>query len=160
MPYLPGWLPTDAADAVLDAVRPVVTYAAGDDRATGHLFIDGAQPWPAGLERLGPTLLADLEETTGVRYPIVAFQGYRGGSGCDWHSDEPFGAQAVLSLGVTRTFEIRPTRTHPAVIRFDVAHGDLFVMPDGFQHEWQHRVPVEEQAGERVSLVFRTPANH
>jgi alkylated DNA repair dioxygenase AlkB len=104
----------------------------------------------------GPELLDDLAVLTGIRYPIVAFQGYRDGAGCDWHTDDPFDAQAVLSLGVTRTFGYRPAGGgEPTWVQ--VGDGDLVVMPSGFQTAWQHCVPVEDVPGERVSLVFRTP---
>lgn len=37
-----------------------------------------------------------------------------------------------------------------------LAHGDLLVMPPGFQDEWEHCVPVEDVPGERCSIVFRS----
>jgi alkylated DNA repair dioxygenase AlkB len=154
MQHMHGWLDADTADAVLAAVRPVVVYGDGDDRTTGHVFIDGDLDWAPDLQALGVSLLGDLEDTTGVRYPIVAFQGYRDGAGCDWHADTPFGAQAILSLGVTRYFEVddgSKTTVYP------VKHGDLFVMPAGTQETHRHRVPTDDTRGERVSLVFRTP---
>ncbi len=39
--------------------------------------------------------------------------------------------------------------------RLSLAHGDLLVMPAGFQDEWEHCVPVEDATGERCSIVFR-----
>jgi alkylated DNA repair dioxygenase AlkB len=141
---------------LLDAVRGLFTYGPGDDRATGSLYAAGEQEWPAPLATAGPTLLAALDALLGIQFTIVAFQAYRNGSGCDWHSDDPFDAQAVLSLGVTRTFGVRPLDGEPQWT--SVAPGDLVVMPSGFQSEWQHSVPVEDVIGERVSVVFRTVA--
>ena len=140
MRVLPGWLgDTD----LLPGVRSLFDFAT-EDRATGYISED----WG---------LLDRLESDLGIRFTIVAFQAYRNGSGCDWHADTPFDAQAVLSLGATRTFGVRllpsgsPTWT-------SVKHGDLVYMPPGFQDEWEHCVPVEpDKPGERVSLVFRTP---
>lgn len=148
-----GWA---TGPGLLAAVRGLFAYGPGDDRATGYLYTAGEQDWPAALTAAGPDLLDALADLLGVRFTISAFQAYRDGSGCDWHTDGPFDAQAVLSLGVTRTFGIR--RPGEAPIWTSVAHGDLVSMPSGFQAEWQHCVPVEDAPGERLSLVFRTAA--
>lgn len=138
---------------LLPVVRPLFEFDPGDDRATGALL--GDRPWPAPLSDLGPALVDELDQLLGVRFPIVAFQAYRNGSGCDWHADDPFDAQAILSLGVTRTFGTRPNGGVPTWLQ--VSHGDLVFMPSGFQQTHQHCVPVEDVPGERISLVFRTP---
>lgn len=135
----PGWL--GDSDLLAD-VRFLVNFG-DEDRATGYL--------PDGLDW---GLLDRLEADLGVRFTVVAFQAYRNGSGCDWHADTPFDAQAVLSLGATRTFGVRTNGGEPQWIR--VAHGDLVYMPPGFQDGWEHCVPIEDVPGERVSLVFRT----
>jgi alkylated DNA repair dioxygenase AlkB len=137
---------------LFDQVRGLFTYDP-DGRANGYLFIEDGQPWPPSLAEAGPRLLADLGELLGVRFTTVVFQAYLDGSGCGWHSDEGWDVQAILSLGVTRTFGIRRPDGDPVWLQ--VGHGDLLVMPSGFQSEWQHSVPVEDMAGERVSLVFR-----
>lgn len=141
---------------LLDAVRGLFTYGPGEDRATGYLYVEGEQPWPATFAHAGPVLLDDLADLLGVRFTVVAFQAYRDGAGCDWHTDDAFDAQAVLSLGVTRSFGVRRTGGEPEWTR--VQQGDLVYMPSGFQRDWQHCVPVEEAPGERCSLVFRTVA--
>jgi alkylated DNA repair dioxygenase AlkB len=140
---------------LLAVVGSLVAYAPGDDRATGYLYAEAEQDWPQVLAAPGTALLDDLETLLGVQFPIVAFQGYRNGSGCQWHSDDPFDVQAILSLGVTRMFGVR-RRDHSDLAWMRVAHGDLVVMPSGFQDDWQHCVPTEAVAGERYSLVFRT----
>jgi alkylated DNA repair dioxygenase AlkB len=151
LPVARGW--AAAPDKLLAAVRACVSYAAGEDRATGILYGEGRR-WPEQLATFGPALLDELERQFGVRFEIVAFQGYLDGAGCDWHADTPFGAQAVLSLGVSRTFGTRPAGGEPAW--WTVEHGDLFYMPAGFQTTHEHCVPVEDIPGERISLVFRT----
>jgi hypothetical protein len=145
------------APALLPAVRRCFAYAGTENRATGCLYApaDGIS-WPGPLATAGPGLLGDLAETTGIRYAICAFQAYRDGAGTDWHADTPFGAQAILSLGVTRTFGVRPIGGEPEW--HTVTHGDLAVMPDGFQQHWEHCVRADDSLGERVALVFRTPA--
>lgn len=147
-----GW---NADPTLLEAVRSSFSYSPGDDRATGYLRGDG-QDWPPPLAGHGPVLLADLKQLLDVAFTHVAFQAYRDGSGCDWHTDSPFDAQAILSLGVTRTFGVRKPGGEPEWTR--VAHGDLVFMPPGFQRDWQHCVPTENIQGERCSLVFRTVA--
>lgn len=140
---------------LLTAVRGLFTYGPGEDRAAGYVYsADDGQDWPAGLVTAGPPLLADLEHTLGVRFTIALFQAYRNGAGCDWHSDDAFDAQAVLSLGVTRTFGVRQADGDGAWT--EVEHGDLVYMPPGFQSRWQHCVPTEPVPGQRCSLVFRT----
>jgi alkylated DNA repair dioxygenase AlkB len=152
---LPGWRKDDAG--TLSALRQCYRYSdRWQDRVTGWLYSDGAQiqalPWPGPLEGLGPVLLAGLKRDTGERFSAVAFQAYRNGTGCDWHYDRDWGTQAILSFGVTRTFGLR---NQAGETFLSLAHGDLLVMPPGFQDEWEHGVPVEDAPGERVSLVFR-----
>lgn len=139
---------------LLEAVAGLFVY--DDGRATGYLYAAGETTWPAPLADLGPALLDELAELLDVRFTIVAFQAYLNGTGCGWHTDGPFDAQAILSLGVTRTFGTRRPDEPP--IWTPVAHGDLLSMPSGFQSEWEHCIPVEDVPGERVSLVFRTVA--
>jgi alkylated DNA repair dioxygenase AlkB len=141
---------------LLASLRECFAYGPGQDRAAGYLYSEGSQPWPGPLAGQGPGLLAALDALTGVRFTIAAFQAYRDGAGCGWHADTPFGAQAVLSLGVTRTFAVRRPGRDPWLM--PVAGGDLVFMPDGFQAEWEHCVPDEDVPGERCSLVFRVPA--
>jgi alkylated DNA repair dioxygenase AlkB len=147
----PSWAPDDA---LLAAVRGLFVYGPGEDRATGQLF--GDQDWPESLVEHGPLLLKRLNALLNVAFTHVAFQAYRNGSGCEWHADEPFDSQAVLSLGATRTFGTRRPGGGP--VWTTVRNGDLVVMPSGFQAEWEHCVPIEGERGERISLVFRTVA--
>jgi alkylated DNA repair dioxygenase AlkB len=136
-------------------VRQCFAYAYGEDRATGYLYGPG-QDWPVALAAAAPGLLGRLYRDTGVVFTLAAFQAYRNGTGCGWHADTPFGAQAILSLGVTRTFGARRT-VSGAESWYRLAHGDLVFMPRGFQDGWEHCVPEERVPGERCSLVFREP---
>lgn len=145
-----GW---NRVPDLFDAVGGLFEYGPGEDRATGYIYAAGEQDWPAGFP--GPALLDQLEQTLHVRFTIALYQAYRNGTGCDWHTDDPFDAQAVLSLGVTRTFGVRRAGGEAEWLR--VEDGDLLYMPPGFQQEWQHCVPEESAPGERYSLVFRTP---
>ena len=143
-----------ADPGLLGRVRGLYAYGPNDDRATGIIYGEG-HTWPESFGTVGPLLIAALKDLTEVSYEIVAFQAYMDGAGCGWHQDTPFDAQAVLSLGVTRTFGVRSLAGESEqFVRLD--HGVLVVMPSGFQKAWQHCVPVEDVAGERCSLVFRT----
>ena len=62
--------------------------------------------------------------------------------------------QAILSLGATRTFGIRAVGEEPHWMQLRA--GDLLFMPAGTQTKYEHCVPVEDEPGERISLVFRT----
>ena len=147
----PGWT---GGDGPLAALRRCFTYPAGD-RATGWLWLPDRPPhvdWPAPFTELGPDLLAGLEADTGAVFTACCFQAYRDGAGVGWHHDRDWGAQAILSLGVTRSFAVRRPGE---VCQFHLSHGDLLYMPPGFQDTWEHCVPVEDVPGERCSLVFR-----
>ena len=152
---LPGWRAADTL--LLPALQLLFTYAG--DRATGWLWLPyqpPVTPWPPPFADLGPWLLTDLERETGVAFTACCFQAYRDGTGTGWHSDKNWGAQAILSLGVTRTFGLRRHGFAEEFVR--LRHGDLLVMPPGFQDSWEHCVPVEDVPGERCSLVFRSGA--
>lgn len=151
----PGWRGGDTQ--ILPALQQCYAYdATWPDRATGWVYGPApGSPWAPSLADLGPSLLADLERDIGTRFTAACFQAYRDGTGCDWHHDRQWGAQAVLSLGVTRTFGLRNADGEQFL---SMAHGDLLVMPAGFQDSWEHSVPVEDAPGERCSIVFRAPA--
>lgn len=151
----PGWA-TDPA-TLLSALRGCFTYPEGEGRATGWLFTDDEQLWPPSLAELGPRLLNDLLGHVGVAYTDVAFQGYRDGEAAtSWHADSSFDAQALISLGATRSFGLkRPDGVDEHYIALTA--GDLLVMPSGFQKVWLHCVPPDPHVtDERCSLVFRT----
>jgi alkylated DNA repair dioxygenase AlkB len=144
---------------LLDNARELFEYAPGDNRANGYLWMDGGQEWAPAFAERGAQLIGDLEKTTGTRFTIALFQAYMDGSGCDWHADLGYDVQAIVSLGVTRRFGIRRAEDVDQPRYYKVSHGDLLVMPSGFQDDWQHCVPEQPNAsGERVALVFRSVA--
>jgi alkylated DNA repair dioxygenase AlkB len=156
---LAGWRAAD--QDLLPALRTLYTCVEG--RATGWLWsarqigMLPETPWPAVLEQAGPRLAGDLADATGVRFDAACYQAYRDGAGVDWHYDRDWPVQAILSLGVTRSFGLR--RIDGSVLAtVRLGHGDLLYMPAPMQDEWEHCVPVEDAAGERCSIVFRAPA--
>src|SRR5262249_10215314 len=98
-------------------------------------------------------LLADLEAKLGAVFTACCFQAYRDGAGCGWHADREWAAQAVLSLGGTRSVALRRPGGGGQV---PVAHGGLLYLPPGFPDGGGHCVPAEDVPGERCSLVFRS----
>jgi alkylated DNA repair dioxygenase AlkB len=76
-----------------------------------------------------------------------------------WHGDR-IGRKhadtvvAILSLGSTRRFLLRPDGGGPSV-RYDLAPGDLLVLGGTCQKTWEHCVPKRAVAGPRISVMFR-----
>ncbi|WP_375481740.1 alpha-ketoglutarate-dependent dioxygenase AlkB [uncultured Mycobacterium sp.] len=62
---------------------------------------------------------------------------------------------AIVSLGATRTFALRPRGGGPS-LRLPQGHGDLLVMGGSCQRTWEHSVPkTSAPTGPRVSVQFR-----
>jgi alkylated DNA repair dioxygenase AlkB len=62
---------------------------------------------------------------------------------------------AILSLGEARPLLLRPAGGGPA-LRYNLGHGDLFVMGGSCQRTWEHAVPKSARpAGPRISVQFR-----
>ena len=120
-----------------------------------------AQPWTPTLERVR----AMIEEHTRTTYDYCFLNRYRNGNDAvAWHGDRDGGRDArlvitSLSLGATRTFQLRPKKDSGLrhdPISVDVTHGDLVVMAGDTQLYWEHRVPREPRiAGERLNVTFR-----
>jgi len=62
---------------------------------------------------------------------------------------------AIVSLGGRRPLVVRPDDGGESR-RFQLGHGDLFVMGGTFQATHQHGVPKVASAEPRISLMFRT----
>jgi len=119
------------------------------------------QSWTPMLARVR----AIVESHAGTVFDYVFINRYRNGhDSVAWHNDDdaeedPRRVIASLSLGATRTFELRPLRAsglnYPKVA-VEVAHGDLIMMQGDTQLNWEHRIPKEPRiAGERINLTFR-----
>ncbi len=80
-----------------------------------------------------------------------------------WHRDrihrrdtEPL--VAILSLGATRTFSLRPHGGGPST-RLRPAAGDVLVMGGASQHDWEHAVlRTKRPVGPRLSVTIRSLA--
>jgi alkylated DNA repair dioxygenase AlkB len=62
---------------------------------------------------------------------------------------------AILSLGEARPLLLRPVGGGPT-LRYNLGHGDLFVMGGSCQRTWEHAVPKSARpTGPRISVQFR-----
>ncbi len=121
--------------------------------------------WGDGEEHAWPTvahaMAAALGARYGTRFDALGANLYRDGSdSVAWHGDRVLREQdqalvAVVSLGSTRRFLLRPTGGGPSR-RFDPGPGDLLVMGGTCQRTWQHSVPkTARPIGPRLSLMLR-----
>jgi alkylated DNA repair dioxygenase AlkB len=98
----------------------------------------------------------------GEPFTTVGLCWYRDGSdSVAWHGDTIGRSStydtmvAIVSLGATRTFALRPRGGGPS-LRLPQAHGDLLVMGGSCQRTWEHSVPkTSASTGPRISIQFR-----
>ena len=88
---------------------------------------------------------------------------YKDGSDyINWHSDDEFIFDSkepivTLSVGGSRRFKVRSILNHSDVEEYDSGHGDIIVMPPGFQQTHQHSIPkTSKQVDPRLSFTFRS----
>ncbi|MCB0931809.1 MAG: alpha-ketoglutarate-dependent dioxygenase AlkB [Mycobacterium sp.] len=138
-------------DRVLDVPRLV---------AFCDLAID-PPPHPA-IARLRRRLNDIYAGELGEPFTTAGFCLYRDGSdSVAWHGDTIGRSNvedtmvAVISLGATRVFAMRP-RGGGSSLRFPQHHGDLLVMGGSCQRTWEHAVPkTTAPTGPRISVQFR-----
>ncbi len=105
-------------------------------------------------------MASQLGQRYGVAFTQVGANLYRDGvDSVAWHGDRvarelPEAVVALVSLGATRPFRLRP-RGGGASIGFRPAPGDLLVMGGSCQRTWQHSVPRCVGVGPRISVQFR-----
>lgn len=85
----------------------------------------------------------------------------------DWHSDggpllEPGCQMGILSLGASRRIEFRKKGQEEAEYVATLEANDLIVQREGFQGEYQHRIPAGDNDCLRFSIVLFThnKSNH
>jgi len=67
---------------------------------------------------------------------------------------------AIVGLGATRTFALRPRGGGPS-LRIQHRHGDLLVMGGSCQRTWEHAIPkTTRRVGPRISIQFRPRGVH
>jgi alkylated DNA repair dioxygenase AlkB len=120
-----------------------------------------ALPHPV-LEEARSALNAHYVEELGEPFVSVGLCLYRDGNdSVAWHGDRiaresPSDTMvAILSLGATRPFALRP-RSGGSGLRLQIGHGDLLVMGGSCQRTWLHAVPKTARClGARISIQFR-----
>jgi len=98
----------------------------------------------------------------GEPFTTIGLCWYRDGSdSVAWHGDTIGRSStqdtmvAIVSLGATRTFALRPRGGGPS-LRLPQSHGDLLVMGGSCQRTWEHSIPKTSACtGPRISIQFR-----
>jgi alkylated DNA repair dioxygenase AlkB len=137
-------------DATVRVPRLLARY--GEGEALPHPVLDDARS----------ALNAHYLEELGEPFVTAGLCLYRDGNdSVAWHGDRiaresPRDTMvAILSLGATRPFALRPKAGGP-VMRLQIGHGDLLVMGGSCQRTWQHAIPKTARClGARISIQFR-----
>ncbi|GJF17964.1 DNA-N1-methyladenine dioxygenase [Mycolicibacterium cyprinidarum] len=140
-------------DRVLDVPR-LVSFHDFSDQAT-------TPPHPR-LAQLRRRLNDAYAGELGEPFVTAGLCLYRDGNdSVAWHGDTIGRSSAedtmvaIVSLGATRVFALRPHGGGPS-LRLRHGHGDLLVMGGSCQRTWQHCIPkTTRPTGPRISIQFR-----
>jgi alkylated DNA repair dioxygenase AlkB len=175
-----GWLADEAeGDALLAELADTIPWRAERrqmyDRmldvprlVSFHDLANEPAPHP-GLRRLRRRLNDRYAGELGEPFVTAGLCLYRDGSdSVAWHGDTIGRAStedtmvAILSLGATRVFALRPRGgaapdgRRLQSLRLAQAHGDLIVMGGSCQRTWEHSIPkTSRPTGPRISIQFR-----
>ena len=138
-------------DRVLDVPR-LVSF---------HHLIDEPAPHPR-LTQIRRRLNATYGGELGEPFATAGLCLYRDGNdSVAWHGDTIGRSStqdtmvAIVSLGATRVFALRP-RGGGHSLRLQHQHGDLLVMGGSCQRTWEHSIPkTSRPTGPRISIQFR-----
>ena len=160
----PGW--ASEPYELFEKVRQTLPWKEGVERIKGMeiprprlVAAFGTGELPAGLEVIGEMSEA-LSSRYGVRLERITCNLYRDGrDSVAWHGDRvarnlPTATVAILSLGDSRMFRIRP-KGGGRSIGWAAGHGDLIVMGGSCQRTHDHSIPKVANAGERIAVMFR-----
>lgn len=169
--YVPGFLEPQAARELFDELQRSTDWRADSRMMYGRRVLVPRETAARGegcAQEWSPALLrarSRIEAHVGAAFDYVFINRYRNGNdSVAWHSDndaesDPRRVIASLSLGATRTFELRPLRAsglNHKRVAVELADGDLVVMRGETQLNYEHRIPKEPRiAGERINLTFR-----
>ena len=114
-------------------------------------------PWTPALA----ALRGDLNVRLAASLNSCLVNYYRSGEdSMAWHADdEPELRDRIVSvsLGVTRTFRLRPGNGGKS-LPVELTSGSVLTMSVDSQRRWQHAVPKVGAGGARLNLTFRTVA--
>ena len=167
-----GWLPGPAADALFDELSTVVAWRAERRQmyermvdvprlVSFHDLATEAPPHPQ-IERLRRRLSASYADELGEPFTTAGLCLYRDSTdSVAWHGDTIGRSStddtmvAIVSLGATRVFALRP-RGGGRSLRLPQGHGDLLVMGGSCQRTWEHSIPkTSTPTGPRISIQYR-----
>lgn len=165
-----GWL--EDADALFAELQHAIPWRAERrpmyDRVVDvprlvsfHHLVEEPPPHPR-LKQIRRRLNDAYAGELGEPFTTAGLCLYRDGNdSVAWHGDNIGRSKtedtmvAIVSLGATRTFALRP-RGGGKSLRIQHAHGDLLVMGGSCQRTWEHAVPkTTRPTGPRISIQFR-----
>jgi alkylated DNA repair dioxygenase AlkB len=165
---VPGWLA--GADSLFDHLSRTLPWAQRtvpmyerlvDEPRLVYSWSDDMAP--KDRSAVNVSVLHEMRLLVSVRYGKVfdsfGCNLYRSGrDSVAWHSDRMGAVEdptiAVLTLGGTRPFQVRP-RGGGRSLSFLPASGDLLVLGGRANHDWEHCVPKVHRADPRISVAFR-----
>ncbi|HET7664796.1 MAG TPA: alpha-ketoglutarate-dependent dioxygenase AlkB [Mycobacterium sp.] len=165
-----GWLPD--ADGLFCELRDCIPWRAERrqmyDRVLDvprlisfHHLVDEPAPHPR-LKQMRRRLNDTYGGELGEPFTTAGLCLYRDGNdSVAWHGDK-IGRSAnedtmvaIVSLGATRVFALRP-KGRGKSLRLAHRHGDLLVMGGSCQRTWEHSIPkTTRPVGPRISIQFR-----
>ncbi|MDZ4264354.1 MAG: alpha-ketoglutarate-dependent dioxygenase AlkB [Mycobacterium sp.] len=169
-----GWLSQDSCDdSLFGELRDSIPWRAERRQMYDRVlavprlvsFIDfadhGATPHPR-LKQLRRRLNDAYAGELGEPFVTAGLCLYRDGNdSVAWHGDNIGRSStedtmvAIVSLGATRVFALRPRGGGPS-LRLRHGHGDLLVMGGSCQRTWEHSIPkTARPTGPRISIQFR-----
>lgn len=157
---VPGWV-SGAAD-LFDEIAAVAPWTESERPMYDRIV--AVPRLHTGAWADPPNLVRDMAQALSARYGVdlrsISANLYRDGhDSVAWHGDR-IGRRlsstvvAILSLGSTRRFLLRPAGGGPS-IRHAPRSGDLLVLGGTCQRTWQHAVPKQALAGPRICVMFR-----
>jgi alkylated DNA repair dioxygenase AlkB len=167
-----GWFDAAAAATLFDELLTAIPWRAERrqmfDRTLDvprlvsfHDLVGEPAPHPA-LKQLRRRLNDLYAGELGEPFTSAGLCLYRDGfDSVAWHGDNIGRGRnedtmvAIVSLGATRTFALRPHGGGPS-LRIKHGHGDLLVMGGSCQRTWEHSIPkTSTPTGPRISIQFR-----
>ena len=167
-----GWLPSVGADTLFDELAQVVPWRAERrhmyervvdvPRLISFHDLSTDEPPHPEIEKMRQRLSDDYADELGEPFTTAGLCLYRDGAdSVAWHGDTIGRSSkedtmvAIVSLGATRVFALRP-RGGGQSLRLPQGHGDLLVMGGSCQRTWEHSIPkTSKPTGPRISIQFR-----
>lgn len=177
--YFPNFFNSDRADEYLAALRNELEWRQEVIKMYGRdIDIPRLSAWYgepeiaysySGIRSVATSwsrtlmlIKSEIENVAAISINSVLANLYRDGSdSVSWHADdEPELGEspiiASLSLGQTRTFQMKHKRDTQQKFQIDLMHGSLLIMSGDMQRNWLHQVPkTKRQVGERINLTYR-----